>query len=194
MTAPKLILASASPYKRELLSRLGLLFDGESPDIDESPLAGESPAILAERLALAKADKIADIHPGHWVIGCDQTADLNGLPLGKPGNTTTAKQHLRECAGKAVHFHSAVALVGPDFRQCRLSTTTVRFRALSDQAIDNYVAREPAVDCAGSFKAEALGIALFEEIDSKDPTSLIGLPLITVCDLLSAAGFDALEN
>lgn len=193
MHTPTLILATASPYKRALMHRLGLAFSAQSPDIDETPHTNEHADKLAQRLALSKALEVSKSRPDAWVIGCDQSVDLEGQILGKPGSLARAKQQLQACSGKQAHFHTAVALNGPNIKACKLSTTSVLFRTLSEKQIDNYLQREPALDCAGSFKAESLGIALFDRIDSDDPTSLIGLPLISLRHLLSTAGIEVLS-
>ena len=192
---PRLILASTSAYRRALLERLGLPFSTVRPEVDESPLPGESPQALAERLAVAKAEAVlvrlegdgpADI----WAIGSDQVAELDGGPLGKPGSHAAAAAQLRAMSGREVRFLTALCLAGPGGRRLQaLDITTVRFRALSDDEIERYVAREQPLDCAGSFKSEGLGIALFDRIDNRDPTALIGLPLIASAQLLREAGF-----
>lgn len=186
-----LILASTSTYRRALLERLGLAFATARPEVDESPLPGESPRTLAERLALAKAEAVlARSTDDAWVIGSDQVAELDGRPLGKPGLHAVAVAQLRSMSGREVRFLTALCLAGPDGRRLQaLDITTVRFRALGDDEIERYVARELPLDCAGSFKSEGLGIALFDEIDSRDPTALIGLPLIVTARLLREAGF-----
>ena len=177
-----LILASTSTYRRDLLNRLGLVFEVCSPGVDETPLAGERPADLAMRLALAKAQAVAGQHPGAVVIGSDQVADLHGEPLGKPGNHANAVAQLRRQSGQAVVFQTAVAVVclKRQFAKTALASVQVQFRPLRDA--------EPAYDCAGSAKSEGLGIALLERIDSDDPTSLIGLPLMRTCALLRELG------
>ncbi len=188
---PNLILASTSIYRRGLLERLGLPFDIARPEVDESPRPGESPQTLAERLALAKAEAVR-VHSGDgaWVIGSDQVAELDGRPLGKPGRHAAAVAQLRSMSGREVQFLTALCLAGPDGRRLRaLDVTTVRFRALGDDEIERYVAREQPLDCAASFKCEGLGIALFDAIDNRDPTALVGLPLIATARLLREAGF-----
>ena len=185
-----LILASTSTYRRDLLNRLGLAFEVCSPGVDETPLAGERPADLAMRLALAKAQAVAVQHPGAVVIGSDQVADLHGEPLGKPGNHANAVVQLRRQSGQAVVFQTAVAVVCLDrhFAKTALATVQVQFRTLNEADIEAYLRAEPAYDCAGSAKSEGLGIALLERIDSDDPTSLIGLPLMRTCALLRELG------
>ncbi len=188
---PSLTLASTSVYRRTLLERLGLPFAIARPEVDESPLPGELPQDLAERLALAKAEAVlARSDDGVWVIGSDQVAELDGRPLGKPGSHAAAVAQLQSMSGREVRFLTALCLAGPDGRRLRaLDVTTVRFRALGDDEIERYVAREQPLDCAGSFKSEGLGIALFEAIENRDPTALIGLPLIATARLLREAGF-----
>ena len=193
MTQPAVILASTSRYRRELLARIVPTFATVSPDVDETAGPDEAPAALAERLARAKAGAVAALHPGQVVIGSDQVADLDGMALGKPGHPDRAVAQLQRCSGRTVAFHTAVSVVAPDgARRGAIEVTRVRFRTLTQAEIERYVGRERPLDCAGSFKAEGLGIALFEAIESEDPTALIGLPLIATCRLLRAAGFDPL--
>jgi len=185
-----LILGSTSRYRRELLERLRIPFEVAAPEVDETPLPGEAPRALAERLALAKARAVASAFPHAVVIGSDQVADLNGVPLGKPGSHARAVLQLRQMRGQAVVFQTAVAVVCLEtgFAQTGLAAVRVRFRDLSDAEIEHYLRAEQPYDCAGSAKSEGLGIALLESIDSDDPTALIGLPLIRTCRLISAAG------
>lgn len=187
---PSLILASTSPYRRELLSRLRMPFDIVSPDVDETPMAAETPPSLAWRLALAKADSVASQFPASIVIGSDQVADLDGQPLGKPGTHENAILQLSRMRGQLVLFHTAVAVVCAEngFQQVELSTVRVHFRDLTDSEIEVYLRTEKPYDCAGSAKSEGLGISLLESIESDDPTALIGLPLIRTSRLLRAAG------
>jgi septum formation protein len=191
---PPLVLASTSRYRRELLERLRLPFEVVAPDVDETPRAGEAPAALAGRLALAKAQAVARQRPGAVVIGSDQVADLDGLPIGKPHTHERALAQLRAMSGREVQFHTAVAVVrrGIGFERTLLAPVRVRFRVLADAEIEAYLRAEQPYDCAGSAKAEALGIALLAAIDSDDPTALIGLPLIRTCALLREAGLDPL--
>jgi septum formation protein len=188
---PTLILASTSAYRRALLERLGLPFSVARPGTDETPLPGEPPQALAERLALAKAEAVlGSAADDTWVIGSDQVAELDGRPLGKPGSHAAAVAQLQSMSGREVRFLTALCLAGPDGRRLQaLDITTVRFRKLCDDEIERYIAREQPLDCAGSFKSEGLGIALFEEIDNRDPTALIGLPMIATARLLREAGF-----
>ena len=191
---PALILGSTSPYRRELLERLRQPFSVIRPDVDETPNADEAPDALATRLALAKARSAAALaaaqHADPIVIGSDQVADLDGQPLGKPGTHERALQQLQQMRGRKVRFHTAVTVLRPRtrFERTLLATVTVRFRPLQDPEIARYLAAEQPYDCAGSAKAEALGITLLESIESDDPTALIGLPLIRTCALLREAG------
>ena len=189
-----LVLGSTSRYRRELLQRLGLPFEVDGPDVDETPLAGEAPAALARRLALAKARAVAQRHPQALVIGSDQVADLNGEPLGKPGNHERAVAQLRRMRGQVVVFQTALSVVCLEsgFEASELAEVRVRFRPLSDDAIETYLRAEQPYDCAGSAKSEGLGIALLEAIDNDDPTALVGLPLIRTCQLLRRAGLPLL--
>jgi septum formation protein len=184
-----LILASTSRYRRELLERLRLNFSTVAPEVDETPLPGEAPAVLAQRLALAKAQAVARLHPQALVIGSDQVADLQGQCLGKPGDHDKAVAQLRAMRGREVIFQTAVALVAPGLVLQELAQVQVRFRDLADEEIERYLRAEQPYDCAGSAKSEGLGIALLDAIDSDDPTALIGLPLIRTCRLLRQAGW-----
>lgn len=185
-----LILGSTSAYRRELLERLRIPFSVESPHVDETPLPGEAPAALAQRLALAKARAVAQRHPDSVVIGSDQVADLDGQPLGKPGTHARAVAQLQQMRGKIVIFQTAVAVVCAQsgFMQQALAPVKVKFRDLTDAEIEAYLQTEQPYDCAGSAKSEGLGIALLESIDNDDPTALVGLPLIRTCTMLRAAG------
>ena len=195
MTRPLLILASTSRYRRELLGRLRLPFEVISPEVDETALPREAPAPLAERLALAKARAVSALHPGAVVIGSDQVCELDGQPLGKPGDHARATQQLRLLSDHTAVFHTAVSVVqaSTGFEQSALSSVRVRFRQLSDQDIDRYLHLDRPYDCAGSAKCETLGITLLESIESDDPTALIGLPLIHTARLLRRAGIDPLS-
>jgi septum formation protein len=185
-----LVLASTSRYRRELLSRLVADFRVVAPDVDETPQAGEPPDALATRLAAAKALAVARQCPGALVIGSDQVAELDGRAIGKPGTRDAACRQL--AASRTVVFHTALCLadarVGPPRSADAIDRTRVVFRALDAGEIARYVDRENPLDCAGSFKAEGLGIALFERIETTDPTALIGLPLIALTRLLRSAG------
>lgn len=189
-----LILGSTSRYRRELLQRLRVPFDVVSPDVDETPMANETPQALATRLALAKAKAVAALHPNAVVIGSDQVADLNGEPLGKPGNHERAVRQLQRMRGQTVVFQTAVSVVcqASGFEQTELAQIKVRFRDLSDAEIEAYLRAEEPYDCAGSAKSEGLGIALLDAIENDDPTALIGLPMIRTARLLRAAGIDLL--
>nr|WP_081960976.1 Maf family nucleotide pyrophosphatase [Aquabacterium sp. NJ1] len=192
---PRLVLGSTSPYRKELLSRIGLPFDTCAPRVEETALAGELPRDLAWRLAQAKAQDVARQGSGDMlVIGSDQVAELNGQALGKPGTHERAKTQLQAMRGQRVLFHTAVCVVRPQtgYVGTRLNTVTVTFRHLSDEDIETYLQAEQPYDCAGSAKAESLGIVLLDAIESDDPTALIGLPLIATSQLLREAGADPL--
>ncbi|HRN61890.1 MAG TPA: Maf family protein [Luteimonas sp.] len=185
-----LVLASTSRYRAQLLARFGLAFATARPEVDESARPGEPPASLALRLAAAKAQAVATAHPDAVVIGSDQVASCGGHVLGKPGTREAAIAQLQSMSGREVAFLTAVAVVAPGAAvEHALDTTTVRFRALADDAIARYVDAEQPLDCAGSFKSEGLGITLFEAIETHDPTALVGLPLIATARLLRARGF-----
>jgi septum formation protein len=192
-TAPRLILASTSPYRKALLERLGLPFTVTSPELEETHFPGEAPEAMALRLAGAKAGAVAALHPDALVIGSDQVAALDGAPIGKPGSVERARAQLARASGRAVVFHTAVALATPSgSMSTHVDQTRVRFRALGAAEIARYVELDRPLDCAGSFRSEGLGIALFEAIDCHDPSALIGLPLIWVAAALRAAGLDPL--
>jgi septum formation protein len=193
---PELILASTSAYRRELLGRVLQPFRCEAPGVDETPLPGETAAALVARLARAKAEAVAKLHPSAWVIGSDQAAVLaggggNAEIIGKPGTRERCIEQLRRCSGKTLHFLTAVALVRHRDGQSSefVDTTRVLFRTLDEATIERYVERESPLDCAGGFKSEAAGISLCDSIESLDPTALIGLPLIKLCAALRAVGF-----
>jgi septum formation protein len=190
---PQIILASTSRYRRELLQRLGLPFTTQTPDVAEVAADGESPAAMAARLALAKARSIRDRDA--LVIGSDQVASLDGKLLRKPGTEPVAVAQLRACQGKTVLFHTAVAVIETNSGKTleHVDRTGVLFRRLDVAAIERYVRLERPLDCAGSFKAEGLGVVLFEQISSQDPTALIGLPLIFVAAALRELGADPLR-
>jgi septum formation protein len=184
-------LASQSRYRRGLLERLGLQFEVWTPNVDEAPLAAETPRDTAARLARAKAEAGRAPFPTHWIIGSDQVAEVGSRALGKPGTLANARAQLREMSGKSVLFHTGLCLASPRgaFRES-LVTTEVAFRTLTEDEIERYLAREPSLDCAGSAKIEALGIALLERLRGDDPTALIGLPLIALGAMLRAEGFE----
>lgn len=185
----KLILASTSKYRRELLGRLGLAFETISPEVDETPLANESPELMAIRLAQAKALAVSLSNPSTCVIGSDQVVDLNGVAMGKPGNHKNAMAQLQKLRGQTVKFHTAVCVAHAGSAKTVNVITEVKFRQLPDDVLEAYLLAETPYDCAGSAKSEGLGICLLEHVRSDDPTALIGLPLITVCSLLREAGF-----
>ena len=190
-TPPRsVVLGSTSRYRRELMERLRVPFTVAAPHVDETPWSGEAPKALALRLALAKAQAVAALHPEAVVIGSDQVADLAGQPLGKPGEHERAVAQLRQMRGQTVIFQTALAVVclATGFEQVDLAEVRVVFRDLSDDEIEAYLQAEKPYDCAGSAKSEGLGIALLESIDNDDPTALIGLPLIRTARLLRQAG------
>ena len=194
-----IILPSTSPYRRRLLERLRIPFRCMAPDADERPLHAEAPAAMATRLALAKARSISLAHPGALVIGSDQVAaaadeDPEGVAMGKPGNFQAARLQLRASAGRVVTFYTGLALrcEKSGFERFHVERFRVHFREIDDKSIENYLHLEEPYDCAGSFKCEGLGIALFERMEGNDPTSLEGLPLIALTSLLGEAGFPVL--
>ena len=195
MSAPRgkgLILASSSPYRRALLERIGVPFDDVAPAIDESHQAGESPLELSERLARTKARAVAERFPEAIVIGSDQLAVRGNEILGKPGTESRCVQQLIDSSGRRLRFLTAVHVTGgrSGLSETHIDETVVVFRTLAKAEITRYVAREQPLDCAGGFKAESLGIALFERIESNDPTALTGLPLIWLCGALRRAGLE----
>jgi len=190
---PALLLASSSPYRRELLDRLQLPFSWQSPSIDETRLPGEAAINLVKRLAEEKARALADSHPDHLIIGSDQVAVLsNGQILGKPHDLARAQQQLRAASGSSVTFLTGLALLNSNTGQCQVDCVpfTVHFRSLSDAQILRYLQREQPFDCAGSFKSEGLGISLFRSTEGEDTSSLIGLPLIRLVDMLLNEGVE----
>lgn len=190
-TLTRLVLASTSLYRRQLLERLRLPFTVHSPGIDETPLANEDITNLVYRLAKAKAEAVAARYPDSVIIGSDQAAVRGATILGKPGTADAAIAQLQAASGAQVVFHTAVHVIVPQQQrhEAHIDTTIVKFRSLADEEITRYVAAENPLDCAGAFKAEALGITLFERIDSQDPTALTGLPLIWLAGALRRAGF-----
>lgn len=189
----QLILASSSAYRRELLQRLALPFEAIAPDLDERPLEGESPAAMARRLARQKAEHILARHPDAVVIGSDQVADFQGVPLGKPHGFEAAQAQLQRFSGQAVLFHTAVCIAQGERRLVELVTTECRFLQLTDAQIRHYLQAEQPYDVAGSAKIERMGVALLECVRSDDPTAIIGLPLIALCRLLRQCGVDPLQ-
>lgn len=189
-----LILASGSRYRRALLERLGLPFTAIAPDLDETPQDGEAPATTARRLAIAKARAVAVVHPDALVIGSDQVADCDGVAISKPGSHDAARAQLTALSGRSIVFHTAVALIDGASHRCQLRQVDVtsRFRLLDVATIESYLVRERPYDCAGAVRSESLGIALFDSIESDDPTALIGLPLISVAAMLRNEGIDVL--
>lgn len=186
---PPIVLASTSPYRRELLQRLRLPFSVEAPQVDEQALQDESPRHTARRLALAKAKAVAFRQPGAIVIGSDQVADVDGEALSKPGTHDAALAQLTRMQGREVVFHTALAVIGPSGeQQVDDVPTTVRFRVLPAVQLDAYLRLEQPYDCAGAAKIESLGITLLESVRSADPTALIGLPLIRLTSMLEACG------
>jgi septum formation protein len=190
----KLILASTSPFRRELLERLGVAFDALSPDFDEGSAKADNPKALAELCALGKAESLAARYPGQIVIGSDQVAELDGKPLGKPGSVERAVEQLSMMSGRTVHFHTGLALVQGEKRRSMCELFTVHMRKLTEGEIRDYIAREKPLGCAGSFKIEGLGIALMEGMEGRDFTSLIGLPLIALRELLEHFGVRVLKG
>lgn len=184
----KIILASSSRYRADLLSRLGLAFEPWSPSVDESALSGERCVDTARRLARLKAEAGHRRFPGAIVIGSDQVADLDGTPINKPGTLELAREQLRQLSGRTACFHTALCLIGAAGPREAVVPTTVRFRPLSLGEIDRYLDKEPAIDCAGSAKSEGLGISLLEAMTGDDPTALVGLPLIALAAMLRAEG------
>jgi septum formation protein len=194
-TAPRLILASTSRYRRELLERLRLPFSVEAPGVDETARPGEGAAPLALRLAAEKALAVASRHADAVVIGSDQVAELDGALIGKPHTHERAREQLRTMSGRVVSFHTAVAVVQRERSVVLrdLAPVRVRFRELSESEIEHYLRTEQPYDCAASARSEALGIALLASIESDDPTALIGLPLIRTCTMLRTVGLDPLS-
>ena len=188
----RLVLASGSRYRKALLERLGLPFEVFSPDIDERPLEGESPSDTALRLSVLKAQ--AGSHCGELIIGCDQVASCRGRRYGKPGNHENAARQLRELSGNTADFHTAVSVLDTkkDRHGSRVVLCRVVFRTLDESRIQAYLEREKPYDCAGAAKSEGLGITLISRIETEDPTSLIGLPLIALTELLERAGLSVL--
>ncbi|QCZ28868.1 Maf family protein [Leclercia adecarboxylata] len=183
---PNLILASTSPYRRMLLEKLGVPFECAAPDVDESPQPGESPRHLVVRLAQEKAKSLAARFPDHLIIGSDQVCVLDGIITGKPHTEENARQQLLKARGTIVTFYTGLALYNSatGHLQTECEPFDVHFRHLSEQEIEDYVRKERPLNCAGSFKSEGLGIALFDRLDGRDPNTLVGLPLIALCQML----------
>ncbi len=194
MGSRPLVLASTSPFRRALLERLGLAFETVSPEVDETALPGESPQALVSRLAEAKARAVAAEHPRALIIGSDQVACLDDRIIGKPGGREPAIDQLQNASGRTVVFHTGLCLLNAAIGRARtlVEPFRVHFRTLTRAQIEAYVEREQPYGCAGSFKSEGLGIALFERLEGDDPNALIGLPLIRLIDLLEAEGVRAL--
>lgn len=191
---PRLILASGSPYRRQMLERLGLEFEVLVAGIDETPRPDENGVDLATRLAREKALKVASDNPDRLVMGCDQVAECDGRLLGKPGAIEAAVEQLLFCRGKAMVFHSALAMIGDDRIEARIVPTHIRLRDLDESAIRAYVERDRPLDCAGAMRSESLGIGLVDSISSDDPTALIGLPLIATVALLGEFGLQLFRD
>ena len=191
----RLVLASSSPYRRALLQRLGLPFTCDDPGIDEAPHPDEDPRAMVTRLAEAKARSTAGRYPHALVIGSDQCAVIDDVPAGKPGNRNANIEQLHAMSGRWIDFLTAVCVIDTDSGRCQTDTVTysVRLRQLSDEQIAAYVDLEQPFDCAGGFKSEGLGVALFEQMRGDDPTALIGLPLIALRRMLEAEGIDVLR-
>jgi len=196
MTQPKILLASSSVYRRQLLGKLGFNFIWESPDIDESPLPNEPPAALVQRLAEAKARQLANRYTDCLIIGSDQVATIDNQILGKPHTHENAFAQLASFRNREVTFMTGLCLFNPSTKHNQSSAENykVRFRNLTDSQIENYLRREQPYDCAGSFKSEGLGICLFEQLEGEDFNTLIGLPLITLTRMLANEGMDPLDQ
>jgi len=182
----RLVLGSSSPFRKALLEKLDLSFDCDSPDIDETPLEGESPKDMVVRLAKLKAQTIAVRHPQSIIIASDQCATLDGKIIGKPGDHKNAVKQLQEARGRTVTFYTSLCVFNAatnQFEEC-IEPFYVYFRALTDKQIENYLQKEQPYNCAGSFKSEGLGISLFERLEGNDPNTLIGLPLIQLIKML----------
>jgi septum formation protein len=186
----RLVLASTSPYRRELLARLGMPFETAAPGVDETPYAGEAPAATARRLAREKASALARDFPDALIIGSDQVAELDHRPLGKPLTHVNAAQQLKLCSGRTVEFHTGLCLLHAATGTAQVGSVAnrVRFRQLDEDEIERYLRSEQPYDCTGSAKVDALGIVLLEAVEGEDPNALIGLPLILLVDMLRRAG------
>ncbi|MDQ1211528.1 Maf family protein [Pantoea anthophila] len=191
---PSILLASTSPFRQALLHKLGLPFITAAPEVDESPLPGESAQALVTRLALAKAQALAETYPDHWIIGSDQVCVLDGVITGKPHTAEKARAQLRAASGKVITFYTGLALFHPAsgtlLQECE--PFVVHFRTLTEAEVTGYVEREQPLQCAGSFKSEGLGICLFDRLEGRDPNTLVGLPLIALNAMLQQAGINPL--
>jgi MAF protein len=196
MSHPLLVLASTSPFRRALLERLGISFTTAAPETDESPRPGETPQQLVVRLSEDKARAVASLHPKALIIGSDQVACLEGRVMGKPGKRERAIEQLSRASGKMVVFYTGLCLLNARTNQARVlyEPFQVHFRPLSQSQIASYLDRERPYNCAGSFKSEGLGIALFERLEGDDPNALVGLPLIRLIGMLKAEGVDVLSS
>ena len=192
---PELILASTSPYRRLLLEKLGIPFTCAAPEVDELPLPAETPRHLVLRLAQAKAQALAERFPHHLIIGSDQVCVLDGEITGKPHTEENARKQLKKASGNIVTFYTGLALYNSVNGQLQTECEPfdVHFRHLTEQEINHYVQKESPLNCAGSFKSEGLGIALFERFEGRDPNTLVGLPLIALCQMLRREGFNPLS-
>lgn len=193
---PSILLASTSPFRQALLRKLGLPFITAAPEVDESPQPGENAEALVIRLAVAKAQALAETYPRHWIIGSDQVCVLDGAIAGKPHTAENARAQLRAASGQAITFYTGLALFHPAsgrLLQC-CEPFVVHFRTLSDAEIAGYVEKEQPLQCAGSFKSEGLGICLFDRLEGRDPNTLVGLPLIALNGMLQQAGINPLTG
>lgn len=193
---PELILASTSPYRKQLLEKLGLPFECAAPEVDELPLPGETPRSLVLRLAQAKAQALSARFPNHLIIGSDQVCLLDGEITGKPHTEENARLQLKKASGNVVTFYTGLALYNSANGQLQTECEPfdVHFRHLSEQEINAYIRKENPLNCAGSFKSEGLGIALFDRLEGRDPNTLIGLPLIALCKMLRRESFNPLAD
>ena len=191
----KLLLASSSPFRRQILNKLSIPFDCEAPDIDETPLADEQPQQYVERLAVEKAQALAGKYNDHWIIGSDQCSVVDGNICGKPHTVEKAQQQLRLSSGKVVHFYTGLCLLNAQTGEYQsvIEPFSVHFRELNDDEIRRYIELEMPLKCAGSFMVEGLGINLFEKLEGRDENSLIGLPLIALLQLMRNAKLNPLE-
>ena len=196
MTCRQLVLASTSPFRRELLNRLEISFKTANPQTDESALPGESPEELALRLSEAKARAVVPLFPDALIIGSDQVAILDGQVYGKPGTHENAIKQLQTMRGRTVNFFTGLCLLDAKTGEAHVRgiPTLVTFRNLSDEEIENYLRREQPYNCAGAAKSEGLGIAIIARMQGDDPNALVGLPLIALCDLFREVGFPVLQK